>query len=113
MQQYLTLADLLFSINLADGRYSDQRTLSRASAQVYSQNGEDGIIAEIFRRIGTNDRFFVEVGIGDGLQNNSRFLLETGWRGVWIDSDPHNVALARGTFAKFLAQGALSVICTS
>src|SRR4051812_4954091 len=40
---------------------------------VYSQNGEDGILQEIFRRIGTTSRRLVEIGCGDGLQNNTAF----------------------------------------
>src|ERR1700722_6760188 len=79
--------DMIFAINLASGRYSDERTISRCSAQVYSQNGEDGMIAEIFRRIGLTNKFFVEFGIGDGLENNTRLLLELGWHGIWIDGD--------------------------
>jgi hypothetical protein len=54
---------------------------------VCSQNGEDGIIREIFRRIGTSDRIFAEVGVGDGTENNTAFLLAQGWQGYWIDGD--------------------------
>src|SRR5476649_1423161 len=80
-----SVADMLFHIALARGRYSDPLSLARFQAQVYSQNGEDGMIAEIFRRIGCESKFFVEIGIEDGLQNNTRFLLEQGWQGVWIE----------------------------
>ena len=52
----------------------------------YSQNDEDGIIAEICRRIDlANPGIFVEFGVGDGLENNTILLLAQGWRGVWID----------------------------
>ena len=37
-------------------RYADPRRLQRYAFQVCSQNGEDGIIREIFRRLGTTDR---------------------------------------------------------
>ena len=33
---------------LSTPRYADSKRLSRFEAQVFSQNGEDGIIAEIF-----------------------------------------------------------------
>src|ERR1700740_3619408 len=65
-------------------RYADPRNLNRHEFQVFSQFGEDGIIAEIFRRVGTVNRTFLEIGIGDGLQNNTTFLLFQGWRGFWI-----------------------------
>jgi hypothetical protein len=68
-------------------RYSDPLRLLRYAFPVCSQNGEDGIISEIFRRIGTGDRTFAEVGVGDGTQNNTAFLLSQGWTGFWIDGD--------------------------
>lgn len=41
-------------------KYRDPKRLIGYEYQAYSQNGEDGIIEEIFKRIGTTDRFFVE-----------------------------------------------------
>jgi hypothetical protein len=66
-------------------RYSDPRRLQRYAFQVCSQNGEDGIIHEILRRLGTSNRVFAEVGIGDGSENNTAFLLSQGWTGFWLD----------------------------
>src|SRR4029078_7254756 len=66
-------------------RYADLRRLPRYAPQVCSENGEDGMIQEIFRRIGTRDRVFAEVGVGDGLENNTSFLLSQGWTGFWIE----------------------------
>lgn len=51
------------------------KSLERYGYKVYSQNDEDGIIQEIFRRIGTYDKRFVEFGVQDGLESNSHFLL--------------------------------------
>ncbi|MEM6458074.1 MAG: hypothetical protein AAF710_01645 [Planctomycetota bacterium] len=96
----------------ASPRYADPRSLVRASAQAYSQNAEDGMIAEVFRRIGTTDRVFLEVGVGDGRQNNTRLLLETGWRGVWVESDPAACAAIRGGFGQALGEGRLRLIET-
>ena len=66
-------------------RYGDPRRLLRYQSQVCSQNGEDGIIHEVFRRIGTATKIFAEVGVGDGRENNTAFLLSQGWTGFWID----------------------------
>ena len=60
-------------------------------AKVYSQTDEDGIIAEIFRRIGTGNRIFLELGCGNGLENNTANLLLCGFSGVWIDASEKNV----------------------
>ena len=56
--------------------------------KVYSQNGEDGVIQEIFKRIGAPTKTFVEIGVGDGWENNTVFLIPLGWSGVWVDADP-------------------------
>ncbi len=71
----------------ANPRYADRQRLLRYAFQVCSQNGEDGMIHEIFRRVGVGDRLFAEVGISDGTENNTAFLLTQGWKGFWIDSD--------------------------
>jgi hypothetical protein len=60
--------------------------LHRYEQQVCSQHGEDGVIIEIFRRIGQGGRTFVEIGIGDGLENNTALLASLGWQGAWIDA---------------------------
>ncbi|MBN2640877.1 MAG: hypothetical protein JXR78_04445 [Victivallales bacterium] len=56
--------------------------------KVYSQNEEDGIIREIFNRIGIENNTFVEFGVGHGNENNTAFLLRQGWKGLWIDGNP-------------------------
>ena len=44
---------------------------------MFSQGDEDGIIHEIFNRIGTANRRFLEIGAGDGLENNTAVYLPT------------------------------------
>jgi hypothetical protein len=53
--------------------------------KVFSQSDEDGIINQIFYRIGLKNRVFVEFGVGDGLENNTASLLFDGWSGLWIE----------------------------
>jgi hypothetical protein len=105
----MTLADILFEIALHNGRYSHPLSLVSKQTKVYSENGEDGIIAEIFNRIGPGGSFFVEIGSGRGLVNNTRFLLEQGWRGIWIDGQEKEVALARQRFGRFVEEGVLCI----
>jgi len=66
----------------------DPANLHRHEAQICSQNGEDGVISEIFRRIGATNRVFLEIGVGDGRENNTAFLLGLGWTGFWVDGNP-------------------------
>ena len=65
--------------------------------KVYSQNDEDGILQEIFKRIGVSNKVFVEFGVGDGLENNTLYLLLQGWHGLWIEGNKSNhKKIARG-----------------
>lgn len=62
------------------------RDLTRYEARVYSQNGEDGILRAIFARVGPGNRYYVEFGVEDGLQCNTRYLREVhGWTGLLMD----------------------------
>jgi hypothetical protein len=88
-------------------RHADPKRLVRYGYKVYSQNDEDGIIAEIFRRIGTTSRTFVEFGVESGVECNSVKLLIEGWRGLWIESNAACAATIRDDFATFIADGKL------
>jgi hypothetical protein len=56
--------------------------------RVFSQNGEDGVIEEILRRIGGGGSF-VEFGVGAGVEGNCVFLAAVlGWRGLFMEADP-------------------------
>lgn len=79
------LARMIYEQALASPRFQEQGRLLRHGFKVYSQHDEDGIIEEIFHRIGTTNRFFVEFGVGDGLENCTTYCLLKGWSGIWID----------------------------
>lgn len=58
-------------------------------AKVFSQSDEDGLIEEITRRVGLGrSGTFLELGVGDGTENNTLNLLVQGWRGVWLGGVP-------------------------
>jgi len=69
--------------------HSKGNPLLKYEHQTFSQNGEDGIINEIFNRLGITNGEFIEIGTGDGSENNTRLLLELGWKGTWIDGNPN------------------------
>ena len=55
---------------------------------VHSQIGQDGILEEIFKRLGIKRGFFCEFGAWDGVYlSNCRKLYEEGWSGVFIEGD--------------------------
>jgi len=66
-------------------KYSDPKKLNKYEYNVFSQSGEDGIIEEIFKRIGVTSKFFVEFGVSNGLENCTASLLLSGWKGKWIE----------------------------
>ena len=94
---------------LQQPRYADPRRLAHFEHQVFSQGGEDGIVREIFRRIGETDRVFVELGAGNGLENNTAFLLMQGWHGHWFEGSAKNVATIRRACANRIADGSLTL----
>lgn len=85
----------------------DRSRLEWSGFKVYSQSDEDGILEEIFRRIGIAHHSFVEFGCETGLENNTRYLLEQGWKGLWIEGYPDYAIGVRGNFHPWLQTGRL------
>jgi hypothetical protein len=91
-------------------RFENPVFLDSFGYKVYSQNDEDGIIEEIFNRIGLTNKKFVEFGIQNGLESNGHFLLHKGWSGLWIDGSKKYVDEARFLFKKPLEDGRLTIL---
>jgi hypothetical protein len=94
---------------LASARMADEKRVLKFGYRVYSQSDEDGIIHEIFRRIGAGNKTFIEIGTGDGLENNSLFLLIQGWRGLWVEGSTRKVAAAKKNVGSLSANGNLRI----
>lgn len=64
---------------------SHPNPLNKFGRKCFSQSDEDGITLEILRRIKkVNKGFFIELGVGDGTENNTLLLLSLGWKGFWV-----------------------------
>ena len=50
------------------------KDIKRNEKQVYSQNGEDGVLEYIFQNIGTSNKIYVEFGTEDAQECNTRYL---------------------------------------
>ncbi len=62
--------------------------------RVFSQNGEDGVLAEIIRRSGAPGRYFVEFGAHTGVENNCAVLADIlSWGGLYIEGGADRFAM--------------------
>ncbi len=72
---------------ISETQHKDALRLEPYGFKVYSQNDEDGIIEEIFRRLGIEKGMFLEIGVENGLECNTLYLIHKGWRGYWIEGN--------------------------
>jgi hypothetical protein len=70
--------------------------LSEVEFGVYSQWGEDGILEYLFSRVDVPNPVFVEFGVEDYTEANTRFLLRRrNWIGLVMDASASNIARIR------------------
>lgn len=108
--QSIVAVQYMDGLRVSNTKYADPRSVTLSTGQVYSQNNEDGVIAEIFRRIGTESKTFVEVAAGDGIENTTRLLLDLGWSGIWVEGDAAAAACAREVAKQPLEHGQLVLV---
>jgi len=71
---------------------TDRRSLRDYEFKVYSQWGEDGIIQFLIHSIEIERKIFVEFGVQDYKESNTRFLLQHDhWSGLVIDSSEEDI----------------------
>ena len=55
----------------------------------FSQNGEDGILDVLRKKLLSSNRYFIEIGASDGIENNSSWLVVAeSYSGIMIEGDP-------------------------
>lgn len=96
---------------LLDKIKSNPKRLEPYGYKVYSQNDEDGILSEIFKRIGVSKGTFLEIGVENGLECNSLYLIHLGWRGVWLDGNSAQKPAIESKFASILKNKRLGFEC--
>src|SRR5574340_968460 len=82
------LRDIWMEQHWARKREASSNPLVKRGEKYFSQHDEDGILLEICRRLGLERGVFLEIGPGNGLENNSLVLLMHGWRGAWLGGEP-------------------------
>ncbi|AFJ43994.1 hypothetical protein CHQ84_08690 [Francisella noatunensis subsp. orientalis] len=87
-------------IDLALGRIESRqcRTLNSKDIgdnefKVFSQWGEDGVIRFLIDNIDIKEKTFIEFGVKNYTESNTRFLLQNNnWRGLVIDGSEENIS---------------------
>jgi hypothetical protein len=82
---------------LSQRSYEKPLDLSLSELRIFSQNGEDGIIYDLFKLIVPDNPSFVEFGVGDGWSCNTRLLAQVmNWQGFYYEcSEDDFLSLSR------------------
>lgn len=89
LDQVLLAIGRMESRTVQSGSYGSLRD---AEFRVFSQFGEDGIIQHLIGRVPIEHDIFVEFGVGDYRESNTRFLLcNDNWRGLILDGGTSHV----------------------
>ncbi len=105
-----SIAVLLIGDLLKNKKFQNEKNLVKHGYKIFSQQDEDGIIDEIFKRIGLGNKKFIEMGLETGIECNTANLLFQNWSGLWIESDKKNVESIEINYSKFLGSS-LKVHC--
>jgi hypothetical protein len=66
--------------------------------KVFSQFGDDGIIQWLIRNVDIPERSFIEFGVEDYRESNTRFLMmNDNWSGMVMDGSQENVSMIVGS----------------
>jgi hypothetical protein len=72
--------------------------LDDVAFQVFSQRGEDGVLQYIISKIEIPNKIFIEFGVEDYTESNTRLLLFNNWRGMVIDGNALNIRFIKKDF---------------
>ncbi len=109
---YLALSELTARharVSAQPGEPPASTALTGFELRAFSQNGEDGVLAEILRRTGAPARQFVEFGVESGREGNCVYLADAaGWQGLFMEADDQ---MFRQLESKYAAHGRVRTIC--
>jgi hypothetical protein len=79
-------------ILIKDLKNCSLENLENYSFSIFSQFNEDGIVQFIIENLNIKNRSFIEIGVENYEEANTRFLLENNcWNGLIIDSSKENI----------------------
>lgn len=86
------------ALALQNAQRAPLSNLQEAEFKVFSQYGEDGILQYLIREAGITreEQIFIEFGVQNYLESNTRFLLQNDhWRGLIIDGNLNHMNSVR------------------
>ena len=89
------------SIMLYTGKFPAD-TYHKYCQNVYTQNGEDGILEKIFEELKITEGWFCDFGASDGQSSSNVLnLAQKGWSGMCIEPDPNQYAKCVQVYQKY------------
>lgn len=85
-------------LTAANNSKENVQELDEVAFQVFSQRGEDGVLQYIISQIEIPNRIFIEFGVENYTESNTRLLLFNNWRGMIIDSSSRNIRFIKKDF---------------
>lgn len=98
------LEQVKLMIGKHEARLVSQKTyknIQDAEFKVFSQFGSDGIIQYLIQKVKIPNKTFIEFGVGDYSESNTRFLLmNNNWKGLIIDMDSSHQEYLKSNLGK-------------
>jgi hypothetical protein len=92
-QTYLSLLDKISKVS--------GLPLSKASADVFTYHGEDGIIQFILKHLQNVPPVFVDIGSGDCIKSNCAVpAVHQNWSGIFIDTDRTQLGIGKAFYKR-------------
>lgn len=115
--EYLRRKNALQKINIALSKAScgsmrviDQHKPATWEFSGFSQNGEDGIVDFLVEKLKEKNRYFIEIGAANGIENNSAWLaIAKRYSGLMVEGDRSLSEYAKKIYKEF----SLGVECMS
>ena len=83
---------ILNAISILDNRKIDGSNINNYELKIFSQFGEDGIIDFLIKKLDIKSKHFIEFGVEDYSEANTKFLLEArNWSGEIYEAKKNHV----------------------
>ena len=110
LQKLILIQEALGRIESRQILTQSKENISNFEFRVFSQWGEDGIIQFLINNIKIKHKKFVEFGVEDYLQSNTRFLVSNdNWSGLIIDGSKKNVEYIKNDYIYWAHE--LTAVC--